>query len=299
MADETLVSVIVAVKGDCRIYRLVDSLLAQSLPAGSFEVVVVENGSSQFADVTSRGSGQVRYLHLAEGNMAAARNAGLNAACGRYLLLTDADCIAEPEWVERMTACLAEGRYGAVGGSIVKFAPTTWTQRHAITVADGQAQLSYLPALPLPYVAGANAGYVTAALREVGGFDERLRSGNDVDICYRLGMADHQIGLVSQAVVWHEDRASVRAHFRRFRGYAVYQVLLFVTYQPVTGRRFVLNPYPLRRTAEAIADIPRALLALARGDAGPGARALLQLVEAAGVWCGDLEGSVRYRALYI
>ena len=297
--DDMLASVVVAVKGDRRIYRLVDSLLAQSLPTSKFEIIVVENGSAQFADVTSRRPGQVKYIQLAEGNMAAARNAGLNSACGRYLLLTDANCVVKSDWIERMTACLAKSHYGAVGGAIAKLDPVTWTQRYSITVVDGQAQLSYLPALPLPYVAGANAGYVTAALREVGGFDDRLRSGNDVDICYRLGLAGYQVGLVPRAVVWHEDRSSVSAHFHRFQRYAVHQVLLFATYRQVSGRRFVINSYPFRRASQALAGMPRALLALARGDVGPSAKIMLQLVESLGVWCGDVQGSIRYRVLYV
>ncbi len=87
-----------------------------------------------------------------------------------------------------MTARLANGDVAAAGGPIAKHQPGTWAQRHAITIVGGQRKLSYLPALDLPYVAGANAGFVTAALRMAGGFDEELLSGNDVDACYRMGL---------------------------------------------------------------------------------------------------------------
>lgn len=177
--------------------------------------------------------------------------------------------------------------------------PCTWVQRHTTTIVDGQSQLCYLPALGLPYVAGANAGYLTAAVQEAGGFDERLRSGADVDICYRLGLAAHRVGLVPDAVVEHEDRSTVRAHFHRFRNYAVYQVLLFSLYRPVSGRRWVINPYPPRRLARTVASTPAALLALVRGDIGPTARVWLRLVEVAGIWCGDVQGSIRWREFYL
>ena len=117
--------------------------------------------------------------------------------------------------------------------------------------STGSAACSYLPALHLPYVAGANAGFMTSALREAGGFDAELLSSNDVDACYRLGLRGHQIGLAPDAVIEHDDRATVTAHFRRFYRYAVYQVLLYAKYKHVSGKRYVLDAYPRRRALHA------------------------------------------------
>jgi GT2 family glycosyltransferase len=120
-----------------------------------------------------------------------------------------------------------------------------------------------------------------------------------VDICYRLGLRGQRVGLVPDAMVEHTDRATLRGHFRRFRVYAVYQVLLFRLYRPVSGRRWIINPYPPRRAAGTLALVPRALVALIGGDGGPAGRVLLQLVEVAGIWCGDIQGSLRWRVFYL
>jgi glycosyltransferase involved in cell wall biosynthesis len=295
---QLLASVVVAVHADPRCRRLVDSLVKQTLPAEAYEVIVVENGSHQLADLDGQ-AGLVRYLHLPVANLPAARNAGLAAARGRFLLLTDADCVAEPDWVEQLTAGLAGGEAAVVGGTIGRYHPGTWVQRYALGIVAGQTRLSYLPALHLPYVAGANAGFDTAKLRAVGGFDQTLRSGNDVDVCYKLGLRGHRVHLVGGAVVWHEDRATLAAHFHRFRHYALYQVLLFAKYRHITGKRFVLDRYPLARAAGAVAAAPHALWRLARGDAGPAARAVLQLVEVIGVLVGEVQGAVRFRQPYL
>lgn len=295
-----LLTVVVAVKADPRIYRLLRSLLDQTQPRHSYEVIVVENGSSALADVCTLDADIVRYFHSPEPNAAAARNIGLRGARGRYLLLTDADCVARPDWVEQMHRRLdADGSTAAVGGAIVKYKPKTFTQRFGITVVNGQSELNYLPALPLPYVVGANAGFVTAALRQVGGFDEAFRSGNDVDICYQLGLCGYRIGLAPEAVVMHEDRASAREHFHRFKNYAIYQVLLHAKYRNLTGRKVVLNPYPFHRVGSAIQSAPASLVQMGLGDSSPASELVLQLIEAAGVWCGDIIGSVRYRQLYL
>jgi GT2 family glycosyltransferase len=289
---------VIAVKGDGRVRRLLDRLLRQTVPAAVYEVIVVENGSAELADVDGLG-GIVHYRHVNEANSGAARNAGLAAARGRFLLLTDADCVPEADWIERLTAHLSTGVAAGVGGIIGKYNPTTWTQRYAITVVDGQRGLNYLPALHLPYIVGANAGFVTEAVRAVGGFDPDLRSGNDVDVCYKLGLAGHRLDVAPDAVIWHEDRATVAAHFRRFRFYAIYQVLLFAKYRPVSGRRLVVDTYPLRRTVGALLAAPRGLIRLAAGDPGPISRVVLQVVEAAGVLAGEMEGAARFRQLYI
>ena len=299
MSDgELLASVVIAVRGDeHRLRRLLGRLLRQTLAHDLYEVIVVENGTKALADVDGT-YGVVRYLHAEEPNSATARNLGLGAARGKYLLLTDADCVAERDWIEKMTQCLDAG-FVIVGGTIGKYNPTTWVQRHAITVVDGQTRLSYLPALHLPYVVGANAGYLTEQLREVGGFDEELKSGNDVDVCYKLGLRGHSIGLAHNAVIWHEDRATVAEHFRRFRFYAIYQVLLFAKYRHASGKTYVVDAYPFRRAGGALAALPRAAVKMLRGDTGPLARAILQAIEAAGVLVGELQGAVRYRQFYV
>jgi GT2 family glycosyltransferase len=198
-----------------------------------------------------------------------------------------------------MCDALSTGLFAAVGGRILPYQPRTWVQRGAITIVDGQNCLNYLPAMPLPYVAGANAGFQTVRLREVGGFDDDLRSGNDVDVCYKLGLRGYRIGLAPAAVVWHEDRVTLGAHFRRFRFYAVYQVLLFAKYRNASGRKAVMDSYPFRRLWQAVLAAPHAIVCLFQGNVAPAQRAVLQLVEAVAVLAGELEGAVRFRQLYL
>lgn len=296
MSDTLLATVLIAVRADGRARRAVEHLLHQTMPREQYEIILVENGSNELDDL--KGSA-VCYYHVPTPNLSAARNIGLEHARGRYLLTTDADCVPQPDWVERLVAELVTGDSAAVGGAIVKYEPTTWIQRHAMTIVDGQRSVSYLPATDLPYVATANAGFVTEVVRAIGGFDPELLSGGDVDLCYRVGLAGFGIGVAPGAVVAHEDRPTLRSHYRRFQRYAVYQVLLFAKYRFLTGKRYVLDTYPVRRAWSAFRRAPSAVRGLARGDAGPAAVAVLEIVEALGVIVGELRGAVRYRQLYI
>ena len=297
--NNPLITVVVPVKNDHRVYRLIESLLHQTISKDCYEIIVVENGSSCLASVCINGCGIVHYLHCDKANAASARNLGLKVARGRYLLLTDADCIASHDWIDRMVHPLKNGLAEIVGGAILKRESKTFTQRYGITIVNGQYQLNYLPAIWLPYVVSANAGFVTEKLRGIGGFDEAFISGNDVDICYRLGLKGYRITLVPEAIILHEDCRSVREYSNRFRNYAIYQVLLFAKYKHLSGKRFVFNPYPLEQFLSAIGKIPRAIVQLLQRDPSLLSILFLQIVEAIGIWSGDIRGSIRYKQLYL
>ncbi len=110
-----LVTVVVAVRGDQRARRLIGSLAAQTLPRDAYEVIIAENGSRCLAD-TDGAHGIVRYVHLQRASTPAARNAGLRLARGRYVLLTDADCVARPGWAEALAAGWPAEGWAAPGG---------------------------------------------------------------------------------------------------------------------------------------------------------------------------------------
>jgi glycosyltransferase involved in cell wall biosynthesis len=292
-------SIVICVAEDHRIYRLIESLLCFSNRRYITEIIIVENGTCLFEDVINIDE-CIKYANVKLKNMAYARNVGIRMASSDYILMTDADVVVDKYWVKEMLSVLQGGMYAAVGGKIAKYRPVTWVQKNAITIVDGQNELNYLPALNLPYVVGANVGFIASILHSVGGYDERLLSGNDVDICYRIGLAGHSIGLAPAALIYHEDRPSLREHFHRFRHYAVYQVLLFSIYRPISGKRWVINTYSLKRFCAGVLAIPKSLLSyIISGNNSAFLRAILQIVESIGVWCGSVQGSLKFRQFYI
>jgi hypothetical protein len=75
--------------------------------------------------------------------------------------------------------------------------------------------------------------------------------------------------------------------------------VLYAKYKHISGKRYVLDTYPLRRVIQAGASTPGCAARLLRGDPGPASAAVLQLIEAAGVFCGDITGAVRFRQPYL
>ena len=61
-----------------------------------------------------------------------------------------------------------------------------------------------------PYFPTANAAFRRTALVEVGGFDERCRTGEDVDVCLRLADSGYDLWYQPSASVIHLHRTSLR-----------------------------------------------------------------------------------------
>lgn len=106
-AQRPLVSVILATyQGADRIGTCLDSLLAQSLPAEHFEIIVVQNGPacatpSVVAAVQERSPAHtLRLIETAEAGAANARNLGLDAARGRFITIVDDDDWVSPGFLQ-------------------------------------------------------------------------------------------------------------------------------------------------------------------------------------------------------
>src|SRR5262245_46653121 len=70
----------------------VESALAQTLPPDDFEVIVIDDGSTDGSgDLVQRFVPRVRYLRQANSGLPAARNAGWRAARAPLVTFLDAD----------------------------------------------------------------------------------------------------------------------------------------------------------------------------------------------------------------
>ncbi|MFL6681958.1 MAG: glycosyltransferase family 2 protein [Burkholderiaceae bacterium] len=105
-SDLPLVSVVIpAYNAAATLSDTLDSVLAQTWR--NIEIVVVDDGSRDGTpDVLARYAPGVRALHQANGGLAAARNAGVAAARGRFVALLDADDLCEPERIGAQVALM-------------------------------------------------------------------------------------------------------------------------------------------------------------------------------------------------
>lgn len=200
--------------------RCLTALDGQTIPRDDFEVIVVDDGGTAALDGVVARHARIRLLRQENRGPAVARNAGIAAARGEVIVLTDDDCRPEPEWLAELARAVAETPESGIGGN-VKPAP-----ENGICGDASQLLVSYLynyTDTRMPFFCTNNVAFPRRLLLEIGGFDETfpLAAAEDRDICGRWNARFPLRHVPEAAVVHHQalDFAGfVRQQFRYGRG---------------------------------------------------------------------------------
>jgi glycosyltransferase involved in cell wall biosynthesis len=95
-----------------------EALNAQTLDRSLFELIFVDNGSTdRSAEIVAKHSG-VLLLHEPQRDPYLARNRGIAAASARHIVFLDADCLPEPDWLRELQAEVAQSPLAIVLGYV-------------------------------------------------------------------------------------------------------------------------------------------------------------------------------------
>jgi GT2 family glycosyltransferase len=187
---------------------LLDGLRAQSLDRGRFEVVIVDDGSTdETASVlegeVERGELDLRVItRERNGGLAVARQQGWRAARAPLLAFTDDDCVPDPGWLsagleaaERHPGAIVQGRTDGRRADLERLGrlrrPFTRTLE--------------IPA-PDPHVQTCNVFYPREVVERVGGLDTvgfARYAGDDADLAWRAIGAGARVVFAPEARVEH------------------------------------------------------------------------------------------------
>jgi glycosyltransferase involved in cell wall biosynthesis len=205
--------------------RLLLALTGLDYPPDRFEVIVVDDGGPVALDATTGAYRERLNLSLAwqaNSGPGAARNHGAQQAKGRYLAFTDDDCQPDPGWLRQMAAAL-EGSSGAICGGKTFNRYTENLPAQATQLLMDYLYEHYNPIERLgAFYPTNNLAVPRDEFLKLGGFDGRLRFGEDRDLCYRWQLQGRPFVFAPRAVVQHGHALNfltfVQLHFCYGRG---------------------------------------------------------------------------------
>lgn len=209
------VTIVVPVREDAAALDRCLTSISKQDPADRPRVVVVDDGSDHpdaIAEVSRRHGAQVVRLEENRGP-AAARNLGLATVRTPLVAFVDADVTVVEDWLPWLLRAFADPEVALVAPRVVA-PPAGESVLAAYEVERSPLDLGprpgpIRPRTKISYVPAAALLARVDALRSIRGFDESLRVGEDVDLCWRLVGAGHRCWYVGDdAVVEHATRST-------------------------------------------------------------------------------------------
>lgn len=185
--------------------ELLAALKNQTVPADLFEVVVVDDASTDSTNEVLGSEAAAENLRLvtieraASGGAAVGREVGWRQATSARIAFTDDDCVPDPNWLETMLSA-AEANPGAIIQGRTSPRPDQLDRRGPYSRTMDVQVLS-------PHFPTTNILYPRALLEAVGGFDvETYRNavgGEDTDLGWRGIAAGAEAVFVADSHVFH------------------------------------------------------------------------------------------------
>ena len=193
------------------------SLEALDYPA--FEIVVVNDGSTDDTSAIARRYRRARVLDTPNGGLSVARNVALAHATGDIVAYTDADVRAHPQWLTYLVQPFRERDVAGAGGPNVVPPDDPWLAQ-CVARSPGAPTHVMLDDVIAEHVPGCNMAFRREALLALGGFNPIFGcAADDVDVCWRFQAVGAEIAFAPAALVWHHHRSSVRAYWKQQFGY--------------------------------------------------------------------------------
>jgi glycosyltransferase involved in cell wall biosynthesis len=264
-----MLSVIIpALNSESTISLTLSSIFSNTFRKQSFEVLVVDNGSS---DKTIQVAEQypVKIYHCSKRGIGPPRNLGLRNASGDIVCLTDSDCIVEKHWLEKISDFFRQyPDADGVGGPVYPYARSqnkiqrltgelfVEDQMYPEKIKDVQrGSMSGV-------LFGSNSAYKKDVVLGAGGYREP--GGSNLELVWRLASMERKLFFDPEIRVNHIFPADLRSIFKQQFRWGVQSTDMRRTHHVDRGaKEFVYILYfPIRRLLTLVfhRDLERELL---------------------------------------
>ena len=215
--------------------ELLESLCNQDF-SEDFEVVIVEDGSTQKSDAIVEKYQQklnVNYFFEENSGAGASRNFGMEKAIGNYFIILDSDVIVPKNYLSVIKKTLTTNFTDAFGGPDAAHKSFTFLQKAInysmtsfLTTGGIRGKKSQLGKFQLR---SFNMGISKKAFEKTNGFSQ-MKTGEDIDLTFRLWQNGLTTQLIPEAFVYHKKRSSIQQFFK--------QTYSFGTARPILNQKY-------------------------------------------------------------
>jgi glycosyltransferase involved in cell wall biosynthesis len=191
---DVFVSIIVPAYNEERyIQDCLKSLIALDYPKESYEIIVVDNGSSDNTVELAKELGIHVEIKLG-GKVGGVRNHGAKLSKGDVLAFIDGDCVASSEWLSAAINKLQNEDVGAVGGVYLLRDNPSWVELG--WVLDDRPVTQKTTSL-------VGGSFIVKAdiFNNLGGFDESINAGEDTKLSANIASSKDVYHLNECAVI--------------------------------------------------------------------------------------------------
>ncbi len=273
--------------------ELLASITHQQLD--DYEVIVIEDGSSLTSEAVIHDFTptihSLHYHQVPNGGPSRARNIGVGYAMGDYIIILDSDVVLPTGYLQAVDTALRGQTIDAFGGPDAAsddFTPIQKAINYAMTspLTTGGIRGGSASAMEQFKPRSFNLGCRRELYLYLGGFDESLRFGEDIDFSLRLMKAGAKTALIPEAFVYHKRRVDFRRFFKQVHNSGIARIHL-ETRHP--GSTHLVHLLPALFTIFSV-------LALCSG-VGIGLLILLGLVFFVDAWLHTRDGEVALLAV--
>ncbi len=218
------------------IKELLDSLSKQTIPHNNFEIIIVDDGSTDntkevIESIKSKFDLNIRTLYQNHKGPGEARNLGMKNAKGKYFVFIDSDCIADKNWLSAYKKEVEQKDVAGFGGPdsvLPNFKPVQKAIDYSMTsfITTGGIRGHSKKKISKYYPRSFNMGVRADIVERIGGMG-KLRHGQDIEFSNRILSTGEPIVKVAGAMVYHKRRISIKKFFKQVYNWGVARINLF------------------------------------------------------------------------
>ena len=214
--------------------RTLDSLIKQTLPPQDYEIIVVDNNSTDntsevVRDFQERCSHRIHYVLETTQGLSAARNTGIQQSSGPIISFIDDDAEADPDWLAAVVEAFRRNPDAwGVGGNTFAI----WDAKRPAWLTDDflgnlsiQDRGSTERKLTVhEHILGTNCSFRREVFAEIGYFPtdlgrvgKSLLAGEEAELCRRIHLQGKSMYHIPSVIVYHHvtPERMRRSYFRK------------------------------------------------------------------------------------